>query len=156
MQKAYGVSSKDLPVKTKTSSSSTKSSVKSSGATPTTGDAANRGNKNANPVGSQRTRHSTDAVNSSLKPEGIGPSRRSYPGETNNSKASSKIIAASKANYAEKYGGARRNSIDHKNRANPVPITSQRRTSNSNNSTAAGSGNSSPYRMKSPSKVNRN
>lgn len=143
MQKAYGIAAKDI-------SSRTRVSVKSSSGA---GDGSSIHKTAVTNATSQRLRNSTGATHSSTKPENTATSRRSLPpGGTMSSKSSSKIIAASKANYAEKYGSTK--SIiaeEHQNKVNSMasPI---KRSSNNNNSAINGGGTSSPYKNKTVSK----
>lgn len=144
MQKAYGISAKEI-------SSKTRVSVKtSSGA----GDGSSIHKTAVTNATSQRLRNSTGATHPSTKPDRMATSRKSLPGETTNSKSSSKIIAASKANYAEKYGSTKGiTGEEQKNKANSIASTTKR-SSNNNNPAVNGGGTTSPYKNKaSPSKV---
>lgn len=145
MQKAYGVLPKDLSK----SSSSTKS-VKAVGGVsdnrigvPTT-------------TSQQRLRNSVGGGGSSTTDTNVSTSRKSYP-PVSNIKSSSKIVAATRANYAEKYGGGVAGSPskdNNKTRANIVgggTMSTNRNKSNMNASAGSGSNNNSPYKQKTVS-----
>lgn len=104
MQKAYGLSTP----KTKPAPTSKPSAVKISSSSASVSESSTR---KTLPTNSIRTaRNSTGSIVS--KPDSLPTSRKSVPDKTESKQGMSKIVAASKANYAEKYGASgNRNSV---------------------------------------------